>query len=481
VSKALKILIVEDEVEFSDYLTKLIRDIDERIAVTIVGSRDDALCAISDANKFYDFITLDLNIPSAIGGIAKSPNNGLAVLGECRHLCPGTPVLVLTASSNVKMISAFLDSSHQIDIWAEGSLRPTIGHLEKEDIDQLGEKIESINRAVTSLLTDVELIYAEGFVLPVKHDRLLRVFVRGQGGVCANVKAINGGLSGTKVYSVNILNAAGKNILNSVAKCGCLHDVIRDSDNYDKKINRLLPDVTPRKLQLLPFGAMDEGGVFYGLASAYESSFFRAASNRVLNHGIFCSVQLMTQKWVDAGTVKRIPVQDVRRSLVDDDVAYRLIEEYGLSWAQDFESKVLQSKEAVVHGDLHGENILVDTVGEKAVLIDYGDVSSGSCVIDPLTLECSFLFHPDGGLTDSGWPSIEQVSKWADLDAYVDGSPVAEEIRFCRRWSDDVKVGNREVAACLYSYALRQLKYPQTNKGWALELLGVARGIYDST
>jgi CheY-like chemotaxis protein len=480
-TKALKILIVEDEADFSDYLVKLIHDIDAKIEVTFVESRDGAERALSDQESFYDFITLDLNLPSSDGEYAKKPANGLAVLAECRTHCPGTPVLVLTASSTVQMIPQFLDSSHQIDVWAEGTIRPTIGHLPKENIDQLGGLIESIYSAITSLSSDVELICQKGLALPVKYDRLLRVFVRSMGGVSAHVKSIGGGLSDTKVYSVCVCDRAGQNIYNSVAKCGSLEDIKKDSENYEKWISRLLPEVTPRKLKLLNFGAKDMGGVFYGLASGYDSSFFEAALDGCLDKKTLGYVEKMTKLWVDTATVSHISIADMRRRLVDDDLAYEFIESYELEWAHEFENNMFYSKESIVHGDLHGENILVDVEGKKATLIDYGDVSIGSCALDPVTLECSFLFHPDGGLTGSDWPSLEQLKNWVDVEVYVKGSPAEDVIRFCREWSNTVKRGNRELAACLYSYALRQLKYPQTNKVWAVELLNAARNIYNST
>lgn len=478
-SRDFKILIVEDEKDFAEWLIKIINTIGTNIDVTLVESRNEAFDVLSNQDLFFDFVSLDLTLPVDDGGFDKSPDHGLAVLAECRRLNPGTPVLILTGSSTVKMLSDFLAASHNIDVWAEGQKRPTVDHLPKDEIDDFIERVAPIYKAVASL-SDVELVFPREIDLPIKHDRLLRIFTKNRGGVRAEVTANDTGLSDTKVYFVTVYGESGNLLYRSVAKCGIISDIREDSDNYDKMISRLPPEVTPRKLMVLEFGAKDVSGVFYGLAHEYEYSFFKAAHNALLTQELFSYIRVMTKQWADACVEQRSTVAQVRRTLVSDEVAEKLIDEYGLVWAKEFEGQQLQSKRACIHGDLHGENILVDVNADRATLIDYGDVSTGACVIDSVTLECSFLFHPDG-LHSHDWPTIEQAKEWADLDKYVEGSPVEDAIRFCRRWSNEEKTGNRELAAGLYAYALRQLKFPDTNKELALGLIDAAKGIYSDS
>lgn len=54
----------------------------------------------------------------------------------------------------------------------------------------------------------------------------------------------------------------------------------------------------------------------------------------------------------------------------------------------------MRYKHSCIHSDLHGENILLNTESNKAVIIDYGDINEGAIILDIITLECSALFHP---------------------------------------------------------------------------------------
>jgi CheY-like chemotaxis protein len=478
VTREFKVLLVEDDEEFAKHIIQLLMDICERIEITLVRSRDEARSVLSDEDVFFDFISLDLTIPIQDNGFDIAPENGLAVLGFCRELSPGTPILVLTGSSTVQMMSGFLSSSYNIDVWSEGVTRPTIDHLPKESIDQFVPRVTQIYEAVRSL-SDIELVYSS-LEIPIEHDRLLRIFIKEQVGVIAEIEIIGGGLSAATVYSVKISNDTGNAFLRAVAKCGSFEDIQKDANNYDRIICRLRPEVTPRKLKHLQFGAKANAGVFYGLAVGYDLSFFKAAISSQLTSEIRTEVQGLTSSWKEAGSQKRVSINEIRKSLLTDKIANALILKYNLDWAEEFERLELQSNVSFYHGDLHGENILVDVDRRLATLIDYGDISYGSCTIDSVTLECSFLFHPNG--PDLGdWPTNDQIENWANLDGFVKGSPVKNEIRFCREWSDEVKAGNRELAACLYSYALRQLKYPKTNKELALGLIHSAKKLYESS
>lgn len=472
-----KVLVVEDEVDISDYIINIFTKIDDRVEVTIAKSRDQAFNFLDDSNQFFDFITLDLKIPIENDSFEKSPTHGLAVLGRCRLKAQGTPLLVFTGTSTVDMIAEFLASSHNLDVWAEGISRSTIDHLTKINMDKFKEKVTGIVNAVLRL-SDIELNSCSGS-LPIEHDRLIRVFSKSQGGSRAKVTKIGGGLSNAKVYLVHVTNETGAIVHSAIAKCGPMKDISEDAENYDSKINRLRPEVTPRKLQHIEFSAMSNSGVFYGLATGYDRSFFKSVEEGVITSTIRQCVSGMLDRWHDTSSEQRISIKTIRQNLVDDETSELLKKRYRLDWANRFEESKVQANIGCFHCDLHGENILINIDRSSATLIDYGDVSEGSVTLDPITLECSFLFHPD--IIKYDWPTKTDIENWEDIDKYIENCPIAEDIRFCREWAKKIGTGPRELAACLYSYSLRQLKYEDTNKEIALNLLQASRRIYDQS
>ena len=176
-------------------------------------------------------------------------------------------------------------------------------------------------------------------------------------------------------------------------------------------------------------------------------------------------------------------VSAVERSLRVHTAASRL--QFDLAWTAEFEGRQIQTRWCCIHGDLHGENVLVARDG-SAVIIDYGEVGEGTVSLDPVTLELSLLFHPKGPLRPGGagfgaWPTEAQAAIWGDLDCYVAGCPAEAFVRECRAWALHSAAGRREIAATAYSYLVRQLKYDDTNKELALALLSGIRAFYDVT
>lgn len=472
-----KVLVVEDEGDISHHIKSIFTGIDDRVEVIIAESRNQAFGFLDNPDLFFDFITLDLQIPIENDSFEKSSKHGLAVLSRCRLMAQGTPLLIFTGTSTVDMIAEFLASSHNSDVWAEGRSRSTIDHLPKTKMVEFREKVTGIVNAVLSL-SDIELNYYSGS-LPIDHDRLIRIFTKNQRGSRAQVNKIGGGLSNAKVYLVHVTNETGATVHSAIAKCGPMKDISEDAGNYDSKINMLRPEVTPRKIQHIEFSAMSNSGVFYGLAAGYDHSFFKSVEKGVITSTIRECISGMLDRWHATSSQQRISIKTIRQKLVDDETSESLKKQYGLDWANGFEKSKVQANIGCFHCDLHGENILINTDKSSATLIDYGDVSEGPITLDPITLECSFLFHPD--TIKYEWPTKTDIESWENINKYIENCPIAEDIRFCREWSNRIGAGPRELAACLYSYSLRQLKYEDTNKEVALNLLQASKRIYDQS
>ncbi|MEG5546685.1 response regulator [Enterobacter asburiae] len=469
-----KLLIVEDEKELSDFISSCFSKVFRNIEITLASSRDSAFQILSARDVFFDLITLDLRIPSVNGGLDQDPQHGQGVLGKCLEVINGTPIVIITGTSTVDMIDGFLASSQRTDIWGCGSDKSTITHIRKENLECLPAKINEIYRDFEPIF-NIE-INANGFSLPIEHDRLMRIFTRKHNGRLVRLQQLGGGLSIAKVYSLEIKDITGNIILKAIAKCGPHRKIIEDSNNYDQSISRLPPEATPRKLGLLKFGGASCSAVFYGLADGYLHSFFKASESHLLNSAIRKSIQDILCNWYDKSHYSECKVKDIRNTLMSDADAEMVIGKFNISEAIVFEENTILCNKSLQHCDLHGENILINVECDNALLIDYGDIKENIRILDPITLECSYLFHPSS--TRTSWPSSKNIECWDDLHSYIEECPFPDDIIFCREWTNSLKTGNREVSACLYSYALRQLKYEGTDKAIALQLINVAFKLY---
>jgi len=228
------------------------------------------------------------------------------------------------------------------------------------------------------------------------------------------------------------------------------------------------------------YGAGSTAGLFYQLADEYGASMFSVmAEDDGKAAAAVAAASQLTARWSQGGAEARQSIATIRRCWVKDEKAAELADQYGLAWIAMFESKEVQARWHCVHGDLHGENILVSE-DARAVLIDFGDVSHSAAAYDPVTLELSAVLQENA--TRSGaWPTIDHCRAWHDLDRYLDGSPIPGFVRACREWANGSAAGRREIAAAAYCYLLRQLKYPDTDKERIVALMDGARAMMDAT
>lgn len=97
------------------------------------------------------------------------------------------------------------------------------------------------------------------------------------------------------------------------------------------------------------------------------------------------------------------------------------------------------------------------------MVIDYPDTGGAFASLDPIALELSTIFHRDAQ-DRAGWPTEAQALRWTDVDAFCEGAAHELFTRACRTWAEGVAASPQEVLAIGYSYALRQLKYNDTDK-----------------
>ena len=266
----------------------------------------------------------------------------------------------------------------------------------------------------------------------------------------------------------------------AVAKLSTHAEVRKEGLRYDTHVARLPPSATPRKLETLEFGASKLAGIFFGLADGFDRSAFDIAASASIRSGpVIGNLRKITAPWIHGVPETRRSIKELRRRTLDDVSLMELRLKFDLDWVDEFENRHIQVRWGCGHGDLHGSNILVSP--EAVTLIDYGDVGDGPASLDPVTLELSLMFHPDGPAARGPWPSSESARAWGDMNVYVHGCPFAVFVRECRAWAVDVAAGSREVAAAAYSYLVRQLKYADTDKEVALALLDGVYSFYEAS
>lgn len=470
------ILIVEDNESFINALQSIISDVKSNSQVIVARSRDEALTSLNA--HFFDFAILDLKIPISNDVLDLDPKHGKYVFHYARKVTPGTKILVLTESPSEDFIAELLKQKHDADIWSEGTKIDTVEFLRKRQIDEAPEIIAAVINAIGGL-SDIELDLRD-VNLTTSEDRLARIFARRFAAVRCVVSKIGNGRSGSRTLRVMLYDAGGALIRDVFAKFGSPYKMLDEDRRYEGNVVLLEGAATPRKMAMLEFGAGPLAGLFYHLATEHDVSMFGAAViDEKMAARAVASTAIAISDWSKGKAATQMTVADIRRTVVDDERAIALRNEHGLSWAAAFESKPVSARWCCVHGDLHGENILVAD-GDRVMIIDYGDVGHHAASYDPVSLELSIVLQKNPSLNAAS-PSIAACRQWHDLDAYAAETSHPLFIRACRTWATEIAAGKREIAASAYSYLLRQLKYDDVDKARVLALLDGVQACMAST
>jgi hypothetical protein len=134
------------------------------------------------------------------------------------------------------------------------------------------------------------------------------------------------------------------------------------------------------------------------------------------------------------------------------------------------ESFVVRAAQCCQHGDLHCANV-VFAERDQAMLIDFGDAGTSFSALDPITLELSTIFHSQHAMLPPGWPSEQNIADWAAPERFTEGCAFGPFVSACRQWALSDAGSPEEVVAIAYAYAIRQLKYRDTDKARARALI----------
>jgi DNA-binding NarL/FixJ family response regulator len=472
---AMRVLLIEDDPVFlEDIVPKLRRTTGSTGILTVAESRDSAIKALNDAalkNEFYDIFILDLKIPTIDRGGDAEIEHGKTVFYHVLNFAPHTPVYILTGEDAKSLFNDLLTEAAPIDVWGARQLIPTIQMKWKEDVTQFFDELDSVARCIADT-DDIEISTPRQPSLPLtaQQNRVLRVFARRRGGHSCEVAPLEGGLSSSRVFRVAAKGIRGHRRIVAAGKIADIAVVKDEVDRFNRHVLGLEVGAYAPIVDIVEAGAGLTGGVFYRLLDPNSRSLFSSlATNPTRVPAVVAKVRDITKPWI-AGE-EPAQVVDIRRRLVGDKDANELVRKHNLSRVKKFfVSKRIQVRQACLHGDLHGGNILVDRHW-KPRLIDFSEVDDGVASLDPITLELSLLFHPDFQQTRGAWPSIDTAALWSDPSKYTQGCQFPEFIHACRNWSEAVAAGKREIYASAYTYLLLQLKYPNTDKKLIVALL----------
>jgi len=470
------VLLVEDDEDYINELRSILEAIGVSFQLTVATNREEARGHLD--STFFDFAILDLKIPTTKGALDLDPEHGKFVFHHARSVTPGTKLMVLTSSPSEDFFADLLAQKHDADIWGEGAKVNTVEFLRKMEIDKAPDVIAKVLTAIDAL--DAIELDLQSINLDTSQDRLVRIFAKRFGAMRCVVSKIGSGRSGAKTLRLQLFDGTGAPVRDVVAKLGSLEKMQDEDRRYEANIVLLNGAVTPRKMAMLEFGAGATAGLFYQLAKGHDESMFAtmAKEDQRAAYGVAATAAALAD-WSDGKAQTTLSVADVRRTWVPNERAAALHAQFGLDWAADFEKRALQVRWCCVHGDLHGENILVAASG-AVMVIDYGDVDASVASYDAVSLELSAVLQANQTISAS-WPTVEACRQWHDNSAYLAGCPMPEFISACREWAAKVAAGRREVAASAYTYLLRQLKYEDTDKTRILALLDGVRACMAAT
>ena len=464
-----RVLIVEDETDVATKLYERLSRSKPSIDTVIAGSRSSGIEALQSGE--FDFIICDLRLPPHDGGVDTDEAHGLAVHAEARRICPGTPCLFFTGFDTSADVLEQLSSGGAQDILATGESYGMTRLLTKDKLLTCVERLEAFNLELAILDTiNIELSSSKDGLDQIE-QRALQLLARPLGGTSIEASAL-GGLSGAQTLRTSVKDDQGRTLGSYFVKIDLRANMKKERENYDQYVSPLLKmGHYPALGRNIEVGIGKREALFYQLADEYTESLFSVLEvSESTAVAVVRALRDIFAPWAEVSEKKVLRVGDLRAQRIDDSAIQPYRDALGAT--EEFEESEQEMTISCQHGDLHGFNVLCNESG-TAVVIDFGNVGPAPTCIDPIILELSVLFHRDSPFRSISWPTKEQAGAWFDLEEYLRGCPVPEFIRKCREWASEIG-GPTELPPIVYTEAVRQLKYEDTNRERALGIAHAA-------
>lgn len=463
----MKILVVEDNKTFGTELLKSLEIIPGVSRVDWARSRNRGAEAI--ASDFYDLLILDLALPLEDDEPPEAVEHGQSLFHEAQTVCPGLPIFVLTGSPTTAWGERLSRYGESIDLWGSGVPSNTVDYLKKESPDLL---IEEVRRCAAEVAAVNGIrINSRGKPLSLSpgEQRAIQVIGRKLGGAAVELVALSGGLSSASVMRLRVFDSQGGQITALAVKFGRLHEISIEADAYERNVRHLPVGSFPHVVEIVQKGTCGVGAISYRLAEEYDRSLFdvlHAEPDQAAE--MVGRVRANLRLWIDNSRQERWTVGRIRQRVLWDEQFTGICQAHSLDLSE-FEKLEVDVRIGCIHGDLHGGNVLAGRE-HQPLLLDFGDVGDGPLALDPVTLELSLLFHPDGHALGLGQAVAQYLASWENIDGVPQGA-IGDYIRACRSWAYDVGFGDMAVLACAYAYAIRQFKFETVPKDETEKLL----------
>jgi CheY-like chemotaxis protein len=467
----MRLLLVEDKIDFA-------RTVEQRLRATIpqcetvwAGSRDAALREVAFSEHF-DLVILDRRIPTSDGVLDDHAEHGWSVFQSVREKSLGTPVWFLTGNEDPDFAADLNNAlARSGDLHGQRTHEPMYKVFWKRRIADCLREIAAFAAQRQSLDEIAIQFGAEPLPATPEENRTIRLFVRRHGGASVMVTSLNGGFSNSRVLKVVARHADGRAIITAAAKVSELAEIRAEEDRYRTEISRLTPGGFPQLCDTIDAGAGNTGGLFYGMVGDdVESLFDRIAANHPKLSQIPGEIQDILRPWYAAKRIEEVQVSRIRRRLIGDADLQRHRHELGGIDIASIENHAVTAAICCQHGDLHCANVVFDGRG-RAMLIDFGDTGESFASVDPVTLELSTVFHSQHARLPAGWPGEKDMLAWGTTRDFTANCRFGDFVTACRSWAGGVAGSPEEVIAVAYAFAMRQLKYKDTDKVLARALI----------